>query len=35
MPSAKAIVRIAHKLAKIIKFVLKNKKAYEPQSQKT
>lgn len=28
MPPAKAIVKIAHKLAKIIKFVLKNKKAY-------
>lgn len=28
MPPAKAVVKIAHKLAKIIKFVLKNKKAY-------
>ena len=29
MPRPKAIVKIANKLAKIIKFVLKNKKAYE------
>ncbi len=30
MPRQKAIVKIANKLAKIIKFVLKNKKAYAP-----
>ncbi len=30
MPRAKAIVKIANKLAKLIKFVLKNKKVYAP-----
>ncbi len=30
MPTQKAIVKIANKLAKIIKFVLKNKKEYDP-----
>ena len=31
MPSEKAIIKIANKLAKFIKFVLKNKKAYVPK----
>lgn len=33
MPAVKAIVKIAYKLAKIIKFVLKNKTAYVQQQQ--
>ena len=34
MPKQKAIVKIAHKLAKIIKFVLTNKKAYDADKTK-